>query len=61
MSAKPAGDGEPALGSFDQMTDQRHSWRQRDGAGFYLDAKLLTQLLKEVHADLPVSLEEETA
>ena len=27
---EPDEDGEPSLGSFDQMTDQRHSWRQKD-------------------------------
>jgi hypothetical protein len=38
--AEPSEDGEPLLGSFDRMTDQRKSWRQREGNAFCgLDAE----------------------
>jgi len=37
---EPDEDGEPWLGSFDQMTNQEKSWRQAGDAGFHLDREV---------------------
>jgi hypothetical protein len=39
--AEPDVDNEPSLGSFDRLTNQEHSWRQREGSSaLYLDAEV---------------------
>lgn len=50
--------GEPSLGSFDRMVDQRKSWRQRDSAQWFFDDAEQDDADREDNGDLEATNED---